>query len=214
MSRQITKGLRRRGQSSKPKRQGLGAVLGGAAGLLLLAGGYLWMLGGTTPPRPIGVGGPFSLTASDGAAVTDRNFRGRYMLLYFGYTSCQDVCPVTLSAVADALDVLGSRSIRVQPLFVTVDPQRDTPDVLRRYVATFTPRLLGLTGTQSQIRQIEQSYRVSSAVHPTGPGSAGYTMDHSSVLYLIGPDGRFLAPIRADEGGQEMANDIARHLSS
>jgi protein SCO1/2 len=181
--------------------------------LLLLAGGYLWMLGGTAPPRTMAVGGPFSLTASDGATVTDRQFRGRYMLLYFGYTSCQDVCPVTLSAVTEALDLLGPRSARVQPLFVTVDPQRDTPDVLRRYVASFTPRLLGLTGTPSQIRQMEQTYRVSSSVHPGSPGSAGYTMDHSSVLYLIGPDGVFLAPIRADESGQAMASDIARHLS-
>jgi protein SCO1/2 len=120
---------------------------------------------------------------------------------------------MTLSAVADALDVLGSKAARVQPLFVTVDPQRDTPEVLRRYVAGFTPRLLGLTGTQSQILHMEQNYRVSSAVHPGNPGPAGYTMDHSSVLYLMGPDGVFLAPIRADEGGQEMANDIARHLS-
>ena len=204
---------KRRGQSPQPERKGLVAVLGGAAGLLLLAGGYLWMLGGTTPPRIAAVGGPFSLTASNGETVTDRDFRGRYVLLYFGYTSCEDVCPVTLSAVADALDVLGPQSARLQPLFVTVDPQRDTPDVLRQYVANFTPRLLGLTGTQSQIRQMEQSYRVTSAVHPGSPRPAGYTMDHSSVLYLIGPDGHFLAPIRADEGGHDMASDIARHLS-
>ena len=168
---------KRRGRPSKPERNGLGIIVSATAGLLLLAGGYLWLLGGTTPPRTTAIGGPFSLTASDGETVTDRNFRGRYVLLYFGYTSCQDVCPVTLSAIADALDVLGAKSTRVQPLFVTVDPQRDTPDVLRRYVANFTPRLLGLTGTPSQIQQMEQSYRVSTTVHRGSTALAGYTMD-------------------------------------
>ena len=135
------------------------------------------------------------------------------MLLYFGYTSCQDVCPVTMTAVGDALDVLGPKAARVQPLFVTVDPQRDTPDVLRRYLMPFSPRLVGLTGTPGQLRQMEQSYRVASTVHPGAMGTAGYTIDHSSVLYLIGPDGRYIAPIRADESGGDMARDIAGHLS-
>ena len=202
---------KRREPPPKPDRKGLLAMLGGAACLLLLASGYLSLLGGPAPPRAPAVGGPFALTADDGRTVTDQSFRGRYVLLYFGYTSCQDVCPVTLSAVAEALDVLGPAAARVQPLFVTVDPQRDTPDVIRRYVEAFTPRLVGLTGTPGQLRQMEQSYRVTSTTHP---GGAGYTIDHSSVLYLIGPDGRFLAPIRADETGQAMASDIAGHLAS
>ena len=196
-----------------PDRRGLFAVCGAASALLLLAGGYLWVLQGPAPQHPATIGGPFALTAADGGTVTDQSYRGHYVLLYFGYTACEDVCPVTLSAVADALDVLGSRAARVQPLFVTVDPARDTPDVLRRYVAAFTPRLVGLTGTDAQLHQMEQSYRVTSVTHPGHGGAAGYTVDHSSVLYLIGPDGRYLAPIRADESGREMANDIAGHLS-
>ncbi len=188
-------------------------MLGGVAGLLLLAGLYLWSLGGPAPLHPAGVGGPFTLTAADGQTVTERSFQGRYVLIYFGYTACQDVCPVTLSAVADAMDVLGPWGGRIQPVFVTVDPQRDTPDVLGRYVAGFTPRLLALTGTPDQLRHMQQEYRVTSIAHPGTAGSAGYTVDHSSVLYLIGPDGRYLAPIRADETGPEMARDIARHLS-
>jgi protein SCO1/2 len=192
-------------------RRGLVAVLGAVAGLLLLTGGYLWMLGGTTPSRPA-IGGPFTLTAANGQAVTEQSFRGRYVLLYFGYTSCRDVCPITLSAVADALDVLGPKAARVQPLFVTVDPARDTPAVVGRYVAGFTPRIVGLTGTQAEIRQMELSYHVTSLTHP-GAGPTEYTVDHSSVLYLIGPDGRYLAPIRADGSGKEIATAISLHLS-
>ena len=137
-----------------PNRRGLLTVLAAVAGLLLLTGGYLWFLGGTAPSSPTTVGGPFALTAASGEPVTDQSFRGRYVLLYFGYTSCQDVCPVTLTSVAAALDLLGPRAVRVQPLFVTVDPQRDTQEVLRRYVSAFTPRLVGLTGTPRQIRHM------------------------------------------------------------
>ncbi len=208
-----THNARGRPAATKPDRRGLLAVLGGGGALLLLTAGYLWMLGGTTPPREAAIGGPFTLTATDGATVTDASFHGRYVLVYFGYTHCVDICPTTLTAMADALDVLGQRAARVQPVFVTVDPQRDTPDVMRQYMAPFTPRLVGLTGTQDQIRQMQQNYRVSSIVHPGSAGSMGYTVDHSSVVYLIGPDGRYLAPIRADESGPEMASDIARHIS-
>ncbi len=193
-------------------RQALLAVLGSAAGLLLLTCGYLSLLGGTSVPVPA-IGGPFQLTSSDGQPVTDRSFRGRYVLAYFGYTSCRDVCPTTLTAVADALDVLGPKAERVQPLFITVDPARDTPDVLRRYVGGFSPRLLGLTGTPRQIAQMQRDYRVTSIVHPASAPGADYAVDHSSVLYLIGPDGRYLAPIRADETGAKMAADIVAHLS-
>ena len=198
---------------AKPGRRGLLTVLAGAGALLLLTAGYLYMLGGTAPPRQAVIGGPFTMTATNGATVTDASFRGHYMLVYFGYTNCVDVCPMTLAAVADALDQLGPQAAGVQPVFVTVDPQRDTPDVLRRFTALFTPRLVGLTGTPGQLRQMQQSYRVSSIVHPGAAGPMGYTIDHSSVLYLIGPDGRYLAPIRADESGSQMASDIARHLS-
>ncbi len=198
-----------RGRAATP----LVAVLGGGACLLLLAGLSLSLLGGPAPPRQSAVGGAFALVAADGRAVTDQSYRGHYVLVYFGYTSCQDVCPVTLNAVADALDELGPKAARVQPLFVTVDPERDTPDVLRDYVGRFSPRLVGLTGSPGQLRQMEQSFHVASTVHPGG-SMANYTIDHSSVLYLLGPDGRYLAPVRADESGREMAHDIGLHLPS
>ena len=199
-------GLRSLGRPGRP----FVAALGGVAALLVLAAGYLAMLGGPGASRTAAVGGPYELTASTGQTVTERSFAGRYRLIYFGYSACRDICPTTLVEVGHALDALGARADRVQPLFVTVDPGHDTPAVLRAYLAGFTPRLVGLTGTARQIRQVQQEYHLASTVHPNG---AGYTVDHGSVLYLMGPDGRYLAPIRADGSGAEMAAAIARHLS-
>ena len=191
-------------------RRGLTWVFGAAAALLVLAGSYLWLLGGTAPP-PSHIGGPFELTAG-GQTVTERSFGGRYMLIYFGYASCPDVCPTTLAALTDALDRLGARADRLQPLFVTIDPAHDTPDTLRRYLAGFSPRLLGLTGTARQLRQMQQEYRVVSVAHPRGTGGMA-TFDHSSVLYLVAPDGQFVAGVRADATGADMAQAIATHIS-
>lgn len=155
------------------------------------------------------IGGPFTLTDSAGKTVTDRDFRGKFMLVYFGYTFCPDVCPTTLNQVAVALDKLGAKGDRVQALFVSVDPRRDTPEVIRQYTAAFSPRLLGLTGTAEQIAAAAKAYRVYYAEHRTGDGPLDYTMDHSSILYLMGPDGQFVAPIRADADGADMAAAIA-----
>lgn len=182
-----------------------------AAVLLLLASGYLWLVGAGS--RTVAIGGPFELTQGDGRPVTDRSFRGKYLLIYFGYTSCQDVCPSTLTSLAAALDRLGERASLVQPVFITVDPRRDTPDVVRAYAASFTPRLIGLTGTADQVRQVSREYRISSVVHHAGPKPERYAVDHSSVLHLVGPDGRYIAPIRADETADAMAMTIARYLS-
>lgn len=179
--------------------------------LLLGTGGFLWMGGGHG--NVASVGGPFTLENGDGKPVTDRDFRGRYMLVYFGYTFCPDVCPTTLNAVADAMDKLGAKADRVQPLFITVDPKRDTPPVVKQYAAAFGTRVMGLTGTQEQIAQAAKAYRVYYAEHRTGTGPNDYSMDHSSILYLMGPDGRFIAPIRADQSGEEIAATIARLTS-
>ena len=202
----------RRKQRPEPARQPktLLAMLVGVAVLLVLTGGYLALLGGTTPQRNA-IGGPFALTAADGQTVTDRSYAGQYLLVYFGYSACRDVCPTTLAALGDAMDVLGAKAGRLQPLFITVDPRRDTPDVLGRYVANFTPRLVGLTGSARQLRQVQQEYRVTSVAH-TKDGETDYTVDHSSVLYLIAPDGRFVALIPADDSGAEMAARISRYV--
>jgi protein SCO1/2 len=179
------------------------------AALLVGAGGFLW-LSGNGGNTAISIGGPFTLEDGSGKPVTDRDFRGKYMLVYFGYTFCPDVCPTTLNAVADAMDKLGPAASRVQPLFITVDPKRDTPAVVRKYAAAFGPNIEGLTGTPDEIAKVTKAYRVYYAEHRTGPGPDDYSMDHSSVLYLMNPDGSFVAPVRADQSGDEIAANLKK----
>jgi cytochrome oxidase Cu insertion factor (SCO1/SenC/PrrC family) len=180
--------------------------------LLVATGGYLSLIGAADGPRGAMIGGPFELTSSDGQPVTDGSFRGKYLLIYFGYTSCEDVCPTTLAGVAEALDALGHRADRLQPLFITLDPVRDTPRMVGRFAASFTPRLIGLTGTPEALRKVAREYRVNAVPHSHAETEA-YRIDHSSVLYLVGPDGRYLAPVRANQTGALMAQDLARYLS-
>lgn len=198
--------------SRKPGGPPAYAVIGMLVALLLLGtGAFLWLNGEAGGPP---VGGPFTLVDSNtGHMVTDRDFRGKYLLVYFGYTYCPDVCPTTLNAVARGLDRLGKKADDLQPVFITVDPQRDTPAVMKQYTAAFTPRLVGLTGTPTQIAAVAKEYHVYYARHQTGPGPNDYSMDHSSILYLMGPDGRFIAPIRADASGAEIATELAKLMS-
>ena len=177
--------------------------------LLFAAGGFLWFSG----QRGDIVGGPFRLENAAGQVVTARSFRGRYMLVYFGYTHCPDVCPTTLSAVAAALQVLGAKGAAIVPVFITVDPARDTPAVMGHYAALFSPRIVGLSGTPAQIARVSGAYHVYYARHVTGPGPDDYSMDHSSVLYLMGPDGRFVAPVPADASARQIAAELARLTS-
>jgi protein SCO1/2 len=179
--------------------------------LLIGAGSFLWL--STGPGNPGGIGGPFTLEDGNGKTVTDRDFRGKYMLVYFGYTFCPDVCPTTLNAVADAMDKLGPAANRVRPVFITVDPKRDTAAVVKQYAAAFGPTITGLTGTPAEIAQVAKAYRVYYAEHRTGTGPNDYSMDHSSILYLIGPDGGFVAPVRADQSGDEMAANLRKLMS-
>ncbi len=198
--------------SDQPRRNLPGLLIAAAALLVVVAvgAGAVWLTQGGGPT----IGGPFTLVNGQGKTVTDRDFRGHYLLVYFGYTFCPDVCPTTLNQVAEALDALGPKAQRVQPLFITVDPKRDTPQVVGQYVAAFTPRLIGLTGTPEEIAKVAREYRVYYAIHQTAGSPPGdYTVDHSSVLYLMSPSGAFIAPIRADQSGADMAQDIARHLS-
>jgi protein SCO1/2 len=202
-------------QTPGPRRPSAGtfyAVIGLLLAVLLLGTGtYIWLSGGT--PAGVTVGGPFALLDGDGKPVTDKDFRGKYMLVYFGYTFCPDVCPTTLNAVGDALDKLGPKAEKIRPLFITVDPKRDTPALVKQFAAAFGPRIVGLTGSAEQIAAVAKAYRVYYAEHRTGPGPDDYTMDHSSILYLMGPDGRFIAPIRADLPPDAMAASLARLVS-
>jgi protein SCO1 len=195
----------------RPPQTFIFAVIGLLIAVLLLGtGGFLWLTGATGGPS---IGGPFTLVNQDGKTVTDRDFHGRYMLVYFGYTYCPDVCPTTLNSIAQAMEKLGAKANRVQPIFITVDPQRDSPAVMKQYVSAFSPSLIGLTGTPAQIAAVAKEYRVYYAKHMTGPGPNDYSMDHSSIIYLMGPNGKFIAPIAASGSGAEMAKAIANLVS-
>ena len=167
-----------------------------------LAGGLLWHesnnvpgLGKTVITGQADVGGPFKLVDHNGKTVTDADYRGRYMLIYFGYSFCPDVCPTTLAVMAQALDRLGGDARRVTPIFITIDPERDTPKVLAEYMKAFGPQFVGLTGSVDAIKDVEKKYRVYAVKKPLDPAkpNAGYGMDHSSVLYLMGPNGKLIS---------------------
>jgi protein SCO1 len=180
------------------------AVLAIALALLMLGiAAFVWF--GTTARANIG--GPFTLQNGDGQTVTNKTFQGKYMLVYFGYTYCPDVCPTTLQSIASAMDRLGPKADKVVPIFITVDPWRDKPAVVKRYAAAFSPRVVGLTGSPQEISRVEQEYHVYAEKRAAGNGE--YSMDHSSVIYLMGPDGRFIAPI-AEGSPDSMATDIGR----
>ena len=137
------------------------------------------------------VGGPFDLIDHSGRRRTDADFRGKLVLIYFGYTHCPDVCPTELQALSLALDMLGTAGDAVQPLFITVDPERDTPSHLADYVTSFHPRLVALTGQHSTIQKVALSYKVYFARTSAAEGD-NYTVDHTGFIYLVGKDGRYL----------------------
>jgi protein SCO1/2 len=156
------------------------------------------------------VGGPFALIDQNGETKTDADFRGRWMLVYFGYTHCPDVCPTTLALMGEVLKRLGGRANRVAPIFITLDPARDTPEVMKAYVASFGPQFVGLTGPDSHIVSVASEYHVYRVRRPL-PGG-GYAIDHSSVICLMGPDGKFAADYDNSQGPDEIAKEIAKRL--
>jgi protein SCO1/2 len=154
----------------------------------------------------------FALTAaSDGAAVTEQTYRGKWLAVYFGYTSCPDVCPTTLLDMAQALDALGARAGAPQPLFITVDPKRDTPGVLTEYVKSFHPRLIALTGTPAQIAAAAKGFHVFHERHDNDDG--GYSIDHSAFIYLIDPDGRLAKTVASEGGSKQIAAALSALIS-
>jgi protein SCO1/2 len=139
------------------------------------------------------VGGPFTLTDHTGKRVTDQDFHGQFLLLFFGYTNCPDVCPTALQVMAAALDKLGANGRRITPVLISVDPGHDTQAVLASYVASFHPRLVGLTGSPAEIEAVTRAYRVYVKKVPDPKATSGYSIDHSSIIYVVGPDGKYLA---------------------
>jgi len=171
-----------------------------------------------TPPE-LRIGGPFELTDQTGRTVTDRDLRGEFALVYFGYTFCPDICPAELQTMSDAIDELGEDGAQVRPVFITVDPERDTVKTLADYVGNFHPRLLGLTGTPEQIAAAAKSYRVYYA-KTWEPGTdrdaaaADYLMNHSTFVYLIGPDGVLRVLFRRGTSATDMAGRIRQAIEA
>lgn len=156
------------------------------------------------------VGGPFSLTDHSGRARSEADFRGKLMLVYFGFTYCPDICPTDLVEISRTIDQLGPAGDIIQPLFVTLDPERDTPAHLADYVPLFHPRLLGLTGSADAIRQAADAYKVFYRKVETGDGD--YTVDHSAYIYLLDTEGRYLGFFPPNTPAERMLTIIRSHL--
>ncbi|MDB5602332.1 MAG: copper-binding protein [Xanthobacteraceae bacterium] len=156
------------------------------------------------------VGGPFQLVDQTGRAVTDKDVLGKPFLVFFGYTHCPDVCPTTLFDVSEVLRALGPDAEKVAALFITVDPERDTPATMKDYLSSFDPNLRGLTGDQAAIDAVSKAYRVYSKKVPLDAG--GYNMDHTALVYLMDKQGRFVAPFNLKRRPEESAADLRKYL--
>lgn len=161
---------------------------------------------GVAGSGPVPIGGPFALTAHDGRRVTEQDFRGRLMLVFFGYTYCPDICPIGLQTMAAALDQLAPEQRgEIAPLFITFDPARDTVPVMRDYVGQFHPRILGLTGSEQEIADVLRAWRVYARKAEPGPGESGYLVDHSTFTYLMDRQGNYLTHFGHDTSPETMA---------
>ena len=169
--------------------------------------------GGVQLPPGISLGGEFQLTRQDGVSVSQHDYADRWLLVYFGFTYCPDVCPTELGRMADVMDALQTMADRVTPLLITIDPGRDTPAQLADYVSRFHPQLQGLTGTAAQIADVARRYRVYYA-RVDNPNATEYVMDHSSFIYLVAPDGRVRTLFRPDTSVEDMVRAIRGQIRS
>lgn len=193
---------------------GGGLLLGICAGLLLVPGALERIT-----PRPavnvIGeatVGGAFTMTDHTGRRVSDQDWRGRYMLVFFGFTFCPDVCPTALQVSTAALEKLGAKADRIGPVFISVDPERDTPQALASYLASFDKRFVGLTGTSEEVASVAKAYRVFYRKVKDEKSTAGYTIDHTAIVYLMDPAGRFVTHFTHATSPDTMAASLAKHV--
>lgn len=191
-----------------PSRAAIGSVAALAAVVLLLGSATQRLAAqgpeqeGSAPAIP-GISDHFALETAAGRTATQSTFAGEWLLVYFGYTACPDACPTALSAMSAALAALGPLAAKVQPIFVTLDPARDTPGVLDRYVETFDPRLVGLRGTAAQTAAAAEAFRVSYTVRQLGNGE--YAIDHSAFVYVVDPAGQVVALLTGNLPGKAMA---------
>jgi cytochrome oxidase Cu insertion factor (SCO1/SenC/PrrC family) len=202
--------------SSRPAKRGFLLFLVGLAIVLGALGFEYWRLttddagssgGGTFAAA---IGGPFTLVDQDGQVRRDTDFRGKLMLVYFGYTYCPDACPTELQTISQAMDALGGKADQVVPLFISVDPARDTPAQLKSYAESFTPRLVALTGTAEQVAQAARGYKI--YYQKVEQKNGEYLMDHSSFVFLMGRDGRYLAHFTPNSSPDAIAQAIEKNL--
>jgi protein SCO1/2 len=159
------------------------------------------------------IGGPFTLVATDGQMVTDRTYLGKWLLIYFGYTSCPDACPTALNSMGLALEKLGTRAGELQPLFVTIDPERDSRDVAANYLTSFDSRIVGLTGTEDQIERVIKEYRLYVSREKPDAGGKNYLVSHSSYIYLMDPRAAFVNVIQSDAAGDDIAAWLHKEMA-
>ena len=182
-----------------------------AASLLVGLVIMLWALGGLRGvTAPAAIGGPFQLTDQAGQTVTDQNLKGKPTLIFFGFTHCPDVCPTSLFEISEVLKAMGKDADRVNALFVSVDPERDTAAAMKDYLSSFDPHLKGLTGNPESVAKVLSAYRVYSKKVP--PKDGDYTMDHTALIYLMDRDGRFVSPFNLKRTPAEAATDLKKYL--
>ena len=182
------------------------------AGLVIFLGVFLFASGqlSSSGPGASAIGGPFKLIDQDGKSITDQDFKGRPFLVFFGYTHCPDICPTTLFEVAEVLRALGPDAGRATALFITVDPERDTPAAIKDYLSSFGPLMRGATGDAAAIAAVEKAYRVYAKKVPTDKGD--YSIDHTALVYLMDKQGRFVAPFNLKRRPADAAADLRRYL--
>ncbi|MHC4040325.1 SCO family protein [Bradyrhizobium sp. 23AC] len=176
-------------------------------GLLIM----FWAMGGVSKvAQPAAIGGPFQLTDQNGKAITDKSLKGKPTLIFFGYTHCPDVCPTSLFEISEVLRALGKDADKVNAVFISVDPERDTPATMKEYLSSFDPHLEGLSGDPAETAKVITSYRVYAKKVPTKDGD--YTMDHTALIYLMDRDGRFVSPFNLKRTPDEAAADLKKYL--
>lgn len=176
-------------------------------GLLIM----FWAMGGASKlAQPAAIGGPFQLTDQNGKAVTDKSLKGKPTLIFFGYTHCPDVCPTSLFEMSEVLRAMGKDADKVNAIFISVDPERDTPAIMKEYLSSFDPHLKGLSGDPAETAKVITSYRVYAKKVPTKDGD--YTMDHTALIYLMDRDGRFVSPFNLKRTPEEAAADLKKYL--
>lgn len=178
-----------------------------------LPGNQTTQIEGTSAAGEALIGGHFELVNAQGFTMTEKNFSGKYMLIFFGFTHCPDVCPTSLMVIKNALDMLTPEAnAKITPIFVTLDPERDTPKVIGEYAQHFDDKLVALTGSPAQIKQAADAYKVYYAKVPNKKSPANYMMDHSGFIYLMGPDGKYITHFPYNITAEKLHTALAKNL--